>query len=312
MAEVPTPDRCGTISLSQQTQWPGPPYRLPDAYLLPLPTADVESSRVFLEGIGGSAAGAGQAMNRIGVNAPLLRAAYKREIESMVAEIARRLQAGESRESLARWVSAERNRIINRIRSSSGMITRGIYEIRDWREYGMGGRTWANIERRYQSRGLTGGAMHDEIIRGAQKSNATVNTAAMRGASYLKHGGRIVLVVGVAITAARIWNASDHELPKVIGEELGGFVGGSLGAGAGVGICMIFGIASGGWGLLACGVIGGLGGGVAGSYAGGKIADGLYYSDANTPADQIGQVTVEIPFNRLHTTPPAPLCVPHP
>ncbi|MCG8597819.1 MAG: hypothetical protein MI785_26110 [Kiloniellales bacterium] len=47
----------------------------------------------------------------------------------------------------------------------------------------MGGRTWANIERRYQCRGLTGGAMHDEIIRGAQKSNATVNTAAMRGAS---------------------------------------------------------------------------------------------------------------------------------
>lgn len=81
----------------------------------------------------------------------------------------------------------------------------------------MGGRTWANIERRYQCRGLTGGAMHDEIIRGAQKSNAT------------QHG----------CDARRF--------------------------------------------------------------------DGLYYSDANTPGNQIGQVTVEIPFNRLYKTPPAPL-----
>ncbi len=304
------PEFCGTISRSEQTQWPGPPHKRPDGYLLPLPAADVDSATRFLEGLGGDAAGAGRAMANIGVNAPLLRMTYKHDIENMVAEIARRLKAGQSKETVARWASAERGRIVNRIRLGSGMVTRGIYEIRDWREYGAGGRTWANIEQRYERRGLSGGAMHDEIIASAQRSNPTVNNAAMRGASYLKHGGRVVLVVGVAVSAARIWNAAEHELPRVIGEELGGVVGGGLGAGAGVGICMIFGIASGGWGLLACGVIGGLGGGIAGSHAGGWVADGLYYSDVHTPAHLMGQVTIEIPRHQLFNAPPGTLCAP--
>lgn len=300
------PDSCGAISRTEHTQWPGPPFNLPDSYLLPLPAADVSAATIFLEGLGGDAVGAGQAMNSIGINAPLLRQTYKREIEAMVAEIARRLKDGHSKESLARWVSAERNRIVNRVRSSSGLVTRGIYEIRDWREYGPGGRTWENVQQRYQSRGLSGEALHNEIISGAQKSNTTVNTAAMRGASYLKHGGRVVLVVGVAVSAARIWNAPQQDLPRVIGEELGGVVGGGMGAGAGVGLCMIFGIASGGWGLLACGVVGGIGGGVAGSYAGGKVADGIYYSDIET-SGQI-QISLEVPVHRLHAEPLPSLC----
>ncbi|MCB1888349.1 MAG: hypothetical protein KDH20_12145 [Rhodocyclaceae bacterium] len=303
------PNACGEIAATRHTTWPGPPFKLPDdGFLLPLPVSDADTARRFLEGLGGDAIGAGRRMAEIGINAPLLRAAYKREIEGMMVELARRLEAGEPKESVARWVSAERNRIISRIRASSGLVTRGIYELRDWRQYGVGGRSWDNIQKRYQTRGLSGEAMHNHIIRGAQTSNTTVNTAAMRGASYLRHGGRVVLVVGVAISAARIWNASEQALPRVIGEEMGGFIGGGLGAGAGVGVCMIFGIASGGWGLLACGVVGGLGGGVAGSYVGGKVADGMYYTDDQTPVDQLGFVSLELPPGSLYRNPPEALC----
>ncbi len=274
-----------------------------------LPLDSPAAANSFLQGIGSGSAGAGHAMSRIGVNAPAVRAAYKQRVESMVAEIARRVDAGESAESVARWVSAERNSILSDLRKMTGAATQPLYAIRDWREYGMGGRTWDNITRRYQQRGYTGSAMHQEIIEGALRSNTDVNNAAMNGAKFLKHGGRVVMVVGVAISAARIWNATDEELPRVIGEEIGGVAGGALGAGAGVAACIIFGIATSGWGLLACGLVGGVGGGVAGSYAGREIADGIYYSDADTPADMMGEISIEIPYEQLYPELPPHMCM---
>ena len=163
--------------------------------------------------------------------------------------------------------------------------------------------------RYYQNQGVPQSQIPERLLSGAQRSNPGVS-AAMRGASYLRHGGRVLIVVGVAVSAARIWNASDEELPRVIGEELGGFIGGGIGAGAGVGICLVFGTASGGWGLLACGVVGGLVGGVGGSMAGGAIADGIYYSDASTPEHLMGEVVIEIPVSHLYAEPPPNMCVP--
>ncbi|WP_141699304.1 hypothetical protein [Candidatus Thiosymbion oneisti] len=184
-----------------------------------------------------------------------------------------------------------------------------IYEIRDWREYGRGGRTSPNMVRYYQKQGVPRSGIPGRILSGAQRSNLGVN-AAMRGASYLKNGGTVLIVVGVALSAARIWNASDEELPRVIGQELGGFIGGGLGAGAGIGVCLVFGIVTSGWGLLACGVVGGLAGGVGGSLAGSAITDRIYYSDASTPQRRMGQVVIEIPFYRIHQQPPANMCLP--
>lgn len=278
-------------------------------YTLSLPAANEHDAIEFLRGLGGDAAGAGRAMRRIGIDAPRIRAQYKKEIETLVRGIAERLERGEAKEAVARWAVQERRNIVNRMRSGSGPVTRGIYEIRDWRKYGRGGRTYSNMVRHYQRRGVPRAEIPDKLLSGAQRSNPGVN-AAVRGAAYLKHGGRVLLVVGVAAGAARIWNASDEELPRVIGEELGGFVGGGLGAGAGVGVCLIFGIATSGWGLLACGAVGGLAGGVGGSLVGGEIAEGIYYSDANTPADRIENVVVEIPVEQLYTHPPARMCVP--
>ncbi|MCV0394040.1 MAG: hypothetical protein K5872_19030 [Rhizobiaceae bacterium] len=302
-----------TQASGQICRVPGPADRmstpLETRYSLPLP-ADRESDALsFLEGLGGDAAGAGRSMRRIGIDAPAVRAQYKLEVEGLARQIAERLEAGQSTDQVARWASEQRRQIVSRMRQGSGPVAHGIYEIRDWRKYGTGGRTYSNMVRYYQSQGVPAASIPERILGGATRSNINVNQA-MRGASYLKNGGTVLVVVGVAISAARIWNASDEELPRVIGEELGGFIGGGLGAGAGVGICLVFGIATSGWGLLACGVIGGVGGGFLGSQAGGAIADGIYYSDATTPPEQMGQIVVEIPIEHIYTEPPPRMCLP--
>jgi len=281
-----------------------------DGMTMDLPGRTPSEAAAFLEGLGGDAAGAGYAMQRVGINAPLIRATYKKDIEGMVAEIVRRMEAGESKEAVARWASAERNRIVAKARKMSAPGVRSIYTIRDWRKYGFGGRTWSNMEAyNYKHYGVTGDAFHQRMVDGALKSDPNVNQGALKGAKYLKHGGRIIMVVGVAASAARIWNATDEELPRVIGEEIGCLVGGAVGGGLGVGACLIFGIASGGWGLLACGVVGGGIGGYAGSKAGGAVAEGIYYSDADTPEHLMGEVSIEIPVENLYLRPPPQMCI---
>lgn len=304
MGDVPAANACGTIQSCSTLNWQDLVCQDPGTYMLSLPGSNLDAAAAFLEELGGPTAGAGRAMYRVGVDAPRLRKAYKVEIEAMIEQISRRLAAGESKEAVARWVSAERVRIANRARASSSVVGRAIYEIRDWREYGPGGRTWANVERRYAARGLSGGAMYENIIKGAQKSNASVNSAALRGAAFLKRGGRVVLVVGVGLSAARILSAREHELPRVVGEEAFGFVGSSAGASALIGACMIFGVATGGWGLLACGAIGGAAGGLLGEAAAGHLMDGIYYGKSLKDIPEPGQVAVLVSPDQLHKTMP--------
>ncbi len=303
-------DACGDIRFAGHPPATRPPGGDASQYTLPLPASNIESAQAFLEGLGGDAIGMGHAMNNVGMNAPLLRAQYKREIEKMMAEVERRFKAGESKEAIARWTVDERTRIAHRMRASSNVLVRGMYTIRDWRDYGLGGRTWESVGARYPRLQATPDLLHEQLIYGSQKSNGKVNNAAMRGASFLKHGGRVVLVVGISVTAARIWNSSEAEMPRVLSEELGGYVGGGVGAGLAASGCIIFGVASAGWGLLACGVIGGLAGGVAGSYAGQTAANGLFYTDAKAGTANLGevQIPIELPGYRLYRSIPESMC----
>ena len=74
-----------------------------------------------------------------------------------------------------------------------------------------------------------------------------------------------------------------------------------MGTGAAVGACLVFGIVTGGWGLLACGVVGGLGGG----WLGAKAGERIYYSrNSNVergPLDSgildVSELTVDMPAN---------------
>jgi len=276
-------------------------------YRMSLPVETASEAIDFLSQIGGETAGTGRGMRRVGIDAPKIRAQYKAEVEALVRQIADRLEQGQSPNDVARWASEQRRQIVNRMRSGSGLTTRAVYEIRDWRKYGRGGRTYDNLTRYYRNQGVPAGDINSRILSGAQRSNTGVN-AAMKGAAYLRHGGRVLIVVGVTISVARIWNASEEELPRVISEELGGFIGGGLGASAGVGLCIVFGIATSGWGLLACGVVGGGAGGWIGSELSGAAADKIFYTDNSIPESQLGQIGIEIPANEIYDLPPPRMC----
>jgi len=71
----------------------------------------------------------------------------------------------------------------------------------------------------------------------------------------------------------RIATAEEGERARVIGEEFGGQAGGYVGSAAGVGVCVVFGLATGGWGLLGCAIVGGAAGGMGGTYIGGEIGE---------------------------------------
>jgi len=85
------------------------------------------------------------------------------------------------------------------------------------------------------------------MIRGATSPNTGISQAAIRGARYLKNGGRVVIVFSLATTAYVLLTASNDELERLLHQEVGGFIGGSIGTGAAVGACLVFGIATGGW-----------------------------------------------------------------
>ena len=106
-------------------------------------------------------------------------------------------------------------------------------------------------------------------------------TPAARGAvGFIKVGGIVMLIYGAYRSAQRIGAASEAELPRVVEEEAGSWVGGAIGsalgvAGAGAVFCAPAGpadlicVAGGFVGSLLVGTVGS----AVGSYVGGKIDD---------------------------------------
>ena len=112
--------------------------------------------------------------------------------------------------------------------------------------------------------------------RGAVTSVRPNPTSALgQSAPGLRWAGRGLIVIGLGVSAYRIGTATSEELPRVVGEEAGGWGGGYVGSGVGVGTCILLGIATEGVALLLCGLVGGVGGGVGGSYLGGEIGEDL-------------------------------------
>lgn len=96
-----------------------------------------------------------------------------------------------------------------------------------------------------------------------------------RATPVLRWAGRGLLVIGAAISIGRIATATPKELPRVIGEEGGGWLGAAGGSALGAGACIAFGIVTEGIGLVICGLAGGIGGGLGGSYLGGELGEAV-------------------------------------
>ncbi len=124
--------------------------------------------------------------------------------------------------------------------------------------YGVGGEKKTN---------LAGRALEREIVKASGRTNSL-----LKG---LSKAGRVLgwagLILGVIMSSIDIYN---DPTSANIGEETGGFVFGAVGATVGtalfVGAALALGVATGGLGLIAIGLIGGAIGGFAGSIAGEK------------------------------------------
>jgi hypothetical protein len=189
------------------------------------------------------------------------------------------------------------------MRWRTGAGTRVLFEVRDWTEYGSGGRTFSNVERRYGRRGLSGNNLNEAMIRGATSPNTGISQTAIKGARCLKNAGRVIVVFSLATTAYVLLTASKEELERLMHQEVGSFIGGGVGTSAAVGACLVFGIATGGWGLLACGILGGLGGGLAGA----EIGERIYYSKNRVVEDQLIRTGV-LNSIELSSQPPPAMC----
>lgn len=257
----------------------------PDALICRAPGGSLHEAVRALEVIGsGGELGGGARMSQLGISIPRIREEYKAELERFIVELEKRraqLRPKDMRAArdLARWAVDERRRIARSLRVRQGISPAVILEIRDSVKYGWRGRTYSNMFGRYRARGSHGARVYAELIEGAGKPNPGISRAALRGARYLKNGGRVVFVISIATTAAVLLTASEEELPQILYEEGGATLGGAAGSGLAVGACMVFGVATGGWGLLACGLVGGLAGGFVGSDAGER----LFYLDRETP-----------------------------
>lgn len=254
-----------------------------------MPGSNAEQSLELLNALGehalgGSGIGAGLKMSSLGGEIPAVRDAYHKQLLQLERHVRTMQQQGRSVKEISDFVVQERTKIARMMRGVQGPGATVLLEIRDTVKYGQGGRTPENIERRY-SKKAGGDAVHRKIIDGAFKSNKAVDEAA-RGAKFLRHGGRAVVVISVSVTAYRLYTTPREKLDDVIVEEVGAAAGGAIGSGAAIGLCIVLGVATGGWGLLACGVVGGIGGGIVGE----KIAGHTYRAGEAmlfaTPADE--------------------------
>ncbi len=89
-----------------------------------------------------------------------------------------------------------------------------------------------------------------------------------RGVRLLRTGGRVLLVVGIAVDAYEVYKAPPEQRARTAVGVTGGFVAG-LGAGAAAGLAC-------GPGAPVCSVVLGIGFGIAFSWLGRKAAEGAY------------------------------------
>lgn len=114
----------------------------------------------------------------------------------------------------------------------------------------------------------------------------------------------MVIVFSLATTAYTLLTADPQELERLIYEQTGAFAGGSAAASLSTGACFVFGIATAGWGLLACGLVGGIVGGLVGSHAGSRI----YY--AHSPHfETLVNLSSIVDASSLASEPPLNMCV---
>ncbi|MCP3927644.1 MAG: hypothetical protein GY705_00910 [Bacteroidetes bacterium] len=249
--------------------------------VLLLPANNEKDAALFLESLQENNInflGSGYSMWNLGISIPQIRKGYIHLNNQLANRLKSRMGKGiYSDHNLAKWVVNERTKIARHMRlrgmSRQGLSSFAIYKARDTLKYGQGGKTYSNMVKyalKTQPKVYTVAQADQYLLKSATRPNTKISSASFKVGKYLKNGGRVAVVVGVALSTHTILTAEEYRLEEVISREAGSFAGGALATSATVGVCMIFGILTGGWGLLAVGIIAGTGGGILGGYLGEK------------------------------------------
>jgi len=246
-------------------------YTAPWGDTIALPGYCNQDAMQFLCSVDSGGMGGGSAMMQMHGTIPVLRDEYKR----LLADASAKLPAMErslSEERLNQWKISERTRIAKLVRMKQGPIASVILDLRDRYEYGRGGRTEENLIRRAIEKAqekksvlLTRQEALGRLSVSWNESNREVNAAA-RNLRYFKHAGRAFFVFGVGSSVYTILTAPEQERLQVAAREGAGMAGGAVASTAAVVAVAAFGIVTGGWGLVAVGLIAGASGGALAEY----------------------------------------------
>ncbi len=239
---------------------------LQKCYQVTVPARTEEDAWRFLLELG-SAGVTGTAVQNayLGAALPVIRKNYYKSLAVAEAEIAaKRLALGaklgnyNDLYSFTEWASNKRTAIARkwRIPAGPGGMIGG--EIRDWRQYGTGGRTFENLVKRAEGKGLTGEAALLKILDSVDRPNPAVTESILKGARYLKGAGAVLFLGGTALTGYNVASAPEGQSWEVAKREGVGALGGFVGSNIVVGVCFLLGMT--GVGLVVVGLIGGLAG----------------------------------------------------
>ncbi len=196
-----------------------------------------------------------------------IRNQYKATLEQVEQQIAARRTAlganateAELR-ALAQWGSRQRTMTARVWRIPQGPAAGLSLEARDWQKYGRGGRTFENLMRRTEAKGLTGPAAYEYLLKSATTSNADVTAKLARNARFLRGGGAVLGVAGLALTAYDIAQAPPEMRARVAERHAVGFAGGLV---ASEGAVLLLGVGAAclaatppGWVVIAVGLVAG-------------------------------------------------------
>lgn len=165
-------------------------------------------------------------------------------------------------------------------------------EIRDWRQYGVGGRSLNNLLLRAESQGLTGEAALLKVLSSVDKPNPAATAAILKGARYLRGAGAVLLVGGAGLSAYNIASAPPEQRSNIAWREGASLAGGIVGSNLVVGVCFLLGMT--GVGLVVVGLVAGV--------AGAMAAERIYYAHQSSNAIRqldAGQVVTLREFSAL-------------
>ncbi|NYF78802.1 hypothetical protein [Granulicella arctica] len=229
----------------------------------------------FLRSVaGGSTAGTGTTFMR---DLEMLRLDYNTQVSMMDAKITVMRAEGKAPAEIAQWAVAERLRIARSIRWRQNPGAVVSLEMRDYYQYGFGGRSLGNLSRRVLNSNKVlepKFSLNETLIKASMRPNEAVTGGAARAAEYLRFGGPILLTLGAGLSIYNVESAAPEDRGRVAAEEGGSWLGGWILSGAAVALCLVLAPETGGLSLAGIGFVAGIAGGVGGSMA----ADKIYYS----------------------------------